>query len=116
MIGANMTPAECLRCLQTIRYSPRAGRPVGISWIARQAGVHKVSLFRAIFRAHITPDMAKRLSPILARVFPATQERGNIAPTLGQLGAGLAGHGRLPPRVRAPAAPSRKAKVETRDG
>jgi hypothetical protein len=110
-----MTPAEVLRHLQRIRYSPRAGRPVSISWLARQSGYTHVGLFRAIRLGSITPDMARRLSPVLARVQlgVVNKTQGDIAPTLGQLGAGT---GRLPvgralPRALArPGAPSRKAE------
>ena len=33
-----MSPDEVLRHLRRIRFCPRAGRPVSLSWIARQAG------------------------------------------------------------------------------
>jgi hypothetical protein len=92
-----MTRDQVLKTLLAIRYSPRAGRPVGISWIARQAGYTHVAIFHAISLGRISPAMATRLAPILVKV-----QQGNIAPTLGRLGGGSAGGG--PARPRAPLA------------
>lgn len=81
-----MTPTEVLRHLQRIRYSPRAGRPVSLAWIGRQAGYSKRTvLHQALERGSLTPDMARRLSPILARLMLA--EQGHNANTLGRWGA-----------------------------
>jgi hypothetical protein len=118
-----MSPAEVLKHLQRIRFSPRAGRPVAISWIARQGGYTHVGLFRAIRLGSITPAMARRLSPILARVqlSVVNKSQGDIAPTLGPLAGGTVRLGRgsrrrpEPETPARPGAPSRQPKVETLD-
>ena len=45
-----MTPNDVLRELRKIRFSPWAGRPITIRWLARQSGFHYASLYRAIIR------------------------------------------------------------------
>lgn len=115
-----MTPDEVLRHLKRIRFSPRANRPVSLAWIGRQAGyASRHALQHVLRRGTVTPDMARRLSPVLARL--VLNEQGHNSPTLGRYGADDAagrGHRRRPePEAPAPpGAPHRKAKVETRGG
>jgi hypothetical protein len=115
-----MTPHDVLRHLQRLRYSPRSGRPISLAWIARQAGYRSRHVLHDVLaRGSISADMARRLAPVLARLYLA--EQGDNSPTLGRLGADDAagrGHRRRPGREAPapPGAPPRKAKVETRDG
>lgn len=80
-----MSPDEVLRILRRIRYSPRAGRPVAVGWIARQAGYTPHGIAHAVTRGRLTNDMARRLTPVLARILLA--EQGHNATTLGRYGA-----------------------------
>jgi hypothetical protein len=60
-----MTQDEVLRALRTIRYSPKRGRRVGLTFIARQAGYAPETLFRVALRGWCSRQMAERLSAIL---------------------------------------------------
>lgn len=63
-----MSPEEVLKLLKRIRFSPRAGRPVSLVFLSRQAGYSDRALFRVIRAGSITPAMARRLSQPLARL------------------------------------------------
>jgi hypothetical protein len=92
-----MSPDEVLRHLRRIRFSPRAGRPVSLAWLGRQAGYSsRHALHSAIARGHLSADMTRRLAPILAKLF--LNEGGHSAPTLGPLGGGSSVLGRPRPR------------------
>ena len=79
-----MTPNDVLRELRRIRFSPWAGRPITIRWLARQSGYSWHSLYRAIRRGWVSPQMAERLSVTLS---------GHHNAFLGRLGAGREGRG-----------------------
>jgi hypothetical protein len=60
-----MTQDEVLRALRIIRYSPKRGRRVGLTFIARQAGYAPETLFRVALRGWCSRQMAERLSAVL---------------------------------------------------
>ena len=62
------TPQDVLRELRRIRFSPRKGRRLGLSWVARQAGYQRESLYRAIRRGWMTRAMAQHLELVLRNV------------------------------------------------
>ena len=101
-----MSPDEVLRHLRRIRFSPKAGRPVSLSWIARQANYQPRSLMHAVADGRITRLMAQRLTPVIARL--VLEQGGDIAATLGPLGGGSAGLGRPGPRRPEEAPPPRR--------
>jgi hypothetical protein len=56
-----MTRDEVVRALRTIRYSPRRGRRVGLTFVARQADYAPETLFRVALRGWCSTQMAQRL-------------------------------------------------------
>jgi hypothetical protein len=87
-----MSPQDVLRELRRIRFSPRKGRRLGLSWVARQAGYQRESLYRAIRRGWMTRAMAQHLERVLRNV---TLSGGHNAfsSTLGPLDGGLDARG-----------------------
>jgi hypothetical protein len=63
-----MSSQDVLRELRRIRYSSRKGRRLGLSWIARQAGYQRESVYRAIRRGWVSNLMAIRLAVVLQNV------------------------------------------------
>lgn len=60
-----MTATEVLIALQQLRYSPVRDRRLGLSFLASRAGVHSLSLYRAIQNGRISDQLAAKLAPVL---------------------------------------------------
>jgi hypothetical protein len=82
-----MTQDEVLRALRTIRYSPKRGRRVGLTFIARQAGYAPETLFRVALRGWCSRQMAERLSAALQNMIFSAGHTA-LANTLGPLDGG----------------------------
>ena len=66
-----MSTEEIIRRLRLLRYSPhnranvRGGRKIPLRYVAEMAGVHRVTLYRAILRGRISDYSRSVLSPVL---------------------------------------------------
>ena len=80
-----MSSQDVLRELKRVRFSPRKGRRLGLSWIAGQAGYRRESLYRVMNRGWIGTLMAAHIGRVLQNV---TDCRNQVAPTLGPYGGG----------------------------
>ena len=81
-----LSSQDVLRELRRIRYSSRKGRRLDLSWIARQAGYRRESLYRAMNRGWIGTLMAARVGQVLQNV---TNHRNQVArSSLGEYGGG----------------------------
>jgi hypothetical protein len=89
-VPQKMSPQDVLRELRRIRFSPRKGRRLGLSWIARQAGYQRESLYRAIRRGWVSNLMVIRLAVVLQNV---SYSRSHITLSLGEYGDGLDARG-----------------------
>jgi hypothetical protein len=81
-----LSSQDVLRELRRIRYSSRKGRRLDLSWIARQAGYRRESLYRAMNRGWIGTLMAARVGQVLQNV---TDDRSQVThSSLGEYGGG----------------------------
>jgi hypothetical protein len=68
IVLGTMTQDEVLRALRTVRYSPKRGRRVGLTFIGRQSGYSPKALYRAVVRGWVSERMAEHLSAVLQNV------------------------------------------------
>jgi hypothetical protein len=80
-----MTPQDILRELRRVRYSPRKGRRLGLTWIACLAGYRRESLYRAIMRGWVSRPMAKRLGALFRQTVTLSGGHTPLPTTLGPL-------------------------------
>jgi hypothetical protein len=79
-----ISPQDVLRELRRIRFSPRRGRRLGLTFVASMAGYAPRSLYRVILRGWVSRPMADRLSAVFRQT--ATFSGGHTAfTTLGPL-------------------------------
>jgi hypothetical protein len=81
-----MTPADVVRTLRELRFSQRSKGPLGLSFIARQAGRSRECLYNAIKTGHIGRHSAERL----AAVFELVRNQMCHKASLGPFGGGTA--------------------------
>jgi hypothetical protein len=72
MIASNeFSDQEIVRRLRVLRYSPdnraavRGGRKIPLKRVAEMAGVHRVTLYRAILKGQLSGKSRVALSPVL---------------------------------------------------
>ena len=80
-----MSPQDVLRELTRVRYSPRKGRRLGLTWIACLTGYRRESLYRAIRRGWVSPPMANRLGVVLRQTVAFSGGHTSFPSTLGPL-------------------------------
>ena len=81
-----MSSQDVLRELRRVRFSPRKGRRLGLTWIASQAGYRRESLYRAMNRGWIGTLMAAHIGHVLLQ--SVADYRSQIALRLGSYGGG----------------------------
>jgi hypothetical protein len=71
LVSRFMREAEIVRQLRLLRYDPdnrasvRGGRKIPLKRVAEMAGLHRVTLYRAIFEGQISDKTREALSPVL---------------------------------------------------
>lgn len=60
-----MSPEQVVAALRQLRYSPVAGRRLGLAYIASRAGVTTETLYAAVNSGRISPETAAKVGPIL---------------------------------------------------
>ena len=80
-----MSSQDVLRELSRVRYSPRKGRRLGLTWIACQSGYRRASFYRAIMRGWVSRPMAKRLGALFRQTVTLSGGHTAFPSTLGPL-------------------------------
>jgi hypothetical protein len=96
-----MSSQDVVRELRRIRYSPRKGRRLGLTWVAFQTGYARHSLYRAIIRGWVSRPMAERLANVFIKTVTFSRGYTTFPSNLEPLDADAAltdGRGRWPRR------------------